>query len=779
MTKINLILLWCTIFLTPIVNASEYSTKYSESYALVVGINKYSLWPQLEYATKDALEIAYLLKEQGFQVETLLDSKATKASIWQHLENYKKKAKLNSRIVFYFAGHGQTEDMPSGGEQGYIVPVNADLYDWDSTMLSMKDINGLVQNYKSKHILLVFDSCYSGLGLTRGIRVAKKSQESGYIQKMHQLDSIQVLTAGGRAEQAIEAEGHGLFTDHLLAALSGVADINTDGFTTGTEIYATIRPSVTRKSFNRQTPQFGYLRGEGDMIFSTSSKKNQQKSTLLIDSKVSGIDVWIDTKEMASQIPSSRNFKIQTVSGRHRILVKKGGKTLYSKTVYLPANKEYHVKISSETSPSKHLAYSMYSIVSKNVSNFSQSMAYDLDNDGNEEIVSISGTELFIYNKKGKLLTSKSFNYKIRLDLVKEWQGKAVIAVSGKYNGDVVLSLLDSSLNKVWSHTRRITKKYQGKPDGGGRIAEIADINNDGKEEVIAFSSAGYAWKPRGIIVYDYRAKEMWRYLTGPGPTGIAIWKNKYGNTDLIIGTYSPGNGNKERHNNTDDQHCYIISVDSDGKTNWVINVGTHFTGSKVLLADLDSDGEEELYAYKWTAYNYRKDEGAIYKISRAGNIINKFQQRDSIKSLISMGFSPKNRALYASDKSGTIVKLDSSLDVLEKRNMNKSSTPLIINLVGAHDYDGDKKPELLFYSYNRFQKGKNPRSDYGPRNKVIYSDMKYQVLSEDLSEIEKETFIAEKWNKWRGFKIIDLNRPEMPLYPFMVLSDKITIFNL
>ena len=55
---------------------------------------------------------------------------------------------------------------------------------------------------------------------------------------------------------------------------------------------------------------------------------------------------------------------------------------------------------------------------------------------------------------------------------------------------------------------------------------------------------------------------------------------------------------------------------------------------------------------------------------------------------------------------------------------------------------------------------------------------MKYQVLSDNLDEIEKETFIAEEWDKWRGFKIIDFNRPEMPSYPFMVLSDKITIFN-
>jgi hypothetical protein len=170
--------------------------------------------------------------------------------------------------------------------------------------------------------------------------------------------------------------------------------------------------------------------------------------------------------------------------------------------------------------------------------------------------------------------------------------------------------------------------------------------------------------------------------------------------------------------------------------------------------------------------------EGAIYKISRNGQILEKFQHRDSIKSLIAMEYSPNHRALYASDKNGFLFKFDDSLKIIEKININKHSIPLIINLVGAHDYDGDNRPELLLYSFNRLQKGKNSRTDYGPRNKVFYSDMKYQILSDNLQKVEKEEIIAEEWDKWRGFKVVDFKRPEMQLYPFAVLSDKVTFFN-
>src|SRR5210317_1908171 len=102
---------------------------------------------------------------------------------------------------------------------------------------------------------------------------------------MMQTRSIQILTAGSRSEQAIEAQGHGLFTEHLLAALSGTADINTDGYITATEIYATLRPRVTHQSYSRQTPQFGYIEGNGDIIF-YNKPRNAESAAVLINSPI-------------------------------------------------------------------------------------------------------------------------------------------------------------------------------------------------------------------------------------------------------------------------------------------------------------------------------------------------------------------------------------------------------------------------------------------------------------------------------------------------------------
>ena len=48
-----------------------------------------------------------------------------------------KKVDLNDRVLFYFAGHGQTEDVYGGGKRGYIIPVDADMINYQATAVSM------------------------------------------------------------------------------------------------------------------------------------------------------------------------------------------------------------------------------------------------------------------------------------------------------------------------------------------------------------------------------------------------------------------------------------------------------------------------------------------------------------------------------------------------------------------------------------------------------------------------------------------------------------------
>jgi tetratricopeptide (TPR) repeat protein len=249
------------------VGGIPFSSLYRKSHAVIIGINDYEKWPALEFAVNDAIAVRRRLERSGFdEITVLINQEATQKKILTELYyTLPKKVKENDRVLIFFAGHGETEDIGRGVKRGHIIPVDADTSELSTSAISMEQIKGLSGLIPAKHILYVMDSCYSGLGLNRSQGISP--QFSGYLQKVSSLRVVQIVTAGGKGEQVTEIQGHGLFTSFFLKALAGEADIDHDGFVTGTELGAFLRPAVSNASNNAQTPLFGRLEGEGEFIF--------------------------------------------------------------------------------------------------------------------------------------------------------------------------------------------------------------------------------------------------------------------------------------------------------------------------------------------------------------------------------------------------------------------------------------------------------------------------------------------------------------------------------
>jgi hypothetical protein len=758
-------------------HAAAYRQGYSSSHALVVGIDKYRLWPHLEYAVKDAREVAALLRARGFQTIVLTDENATRANILRKLAEIKKTVDVNSRVVIYFAGHGQTEDLPGGRERGYIVPVEADTYNWQDTMLAMNLLNEVIRQIRAKHIFLAFDACYAGLGLTRAIK-RQPAQNSAYIRKMMQTRSIQILTAGSRSEQAIETEGHGLFTEHLLAALSGTADINSDGYITATEIYATVRPDVTRQSYSRQTPQFGYIEGNGDIIFYHQPRK-AKRATILLESRIGGIDVWADHARIGRRLAAGRHL-LEANAGQTVIMVKKGSQTLYRQNVALVPRREFRIQLPAADEVLKERRpFSMLNIAHPNIDNYSNSLAYDLDGDGKEEIVTASGNRLCALKVDGAIFWEREFDFPIFLNLIDDWNGQTAIGISGVYHKKLRLLLLDNRGEIIWQNDSGVTPRHQAETAGRGKMSRLVDIDGDGLEEVVAIINGGRGMIYRGIIIYDRHGRELWRYATGAIPQNIVVWPKKRGRPDIVIDTFSVSAGNHELPDTTGDRQACVISIDGYGRTNWVVRLGGYYTGVRLLLPDAEGDRSKNLYAHKYASHNLRADEGGVYKISRSGTILDRFDTDDSILSLAA-GRSGKSNAefLYAMDNKGNLYQLDERLNLLQKKSLNTNSSSQEIRLVGVHDYDGDGVDDILMYSFERLMLARNPLDEAGSAGKRFYSNLGFQILSQDFSRSIKSVFMGEKWEKRGGFLVKDLGRPDGQYHAFMVLSKKIAIFN-
>ena len=259
--------------LTRTESASQMKALYSRSLAVVIGINQYEKWPTLEFAAADARAVKAALESSGFdEIILILDNEATQRRILTELfDRLPKRVEHNDRVLFYFAGHGQTEDLPGGGKMGYIIPADADPLNYNSSAVSMAQIRSLSSRICAKHLIYVMDCCYSGLGLNRSAGVWPGV--SDYLRKVSAMRVVQVITAGGQGEQVQEREGHGLFTAYFLKAIAGEADIDKDNVVTGTELGAYLRPTVSNASRQAQTPLFGRLEGEGEFLFFVKKEK--------------------------------------------------------------------------------------------------------------------------------------------------------------------------------------------------------------------------------------------------------------------------------------------------------------------------------------------------------------------------------------------------------------------------------------------------------------------------------------------------------------------------
>ena len=250
---------------------------YKNYYALVVGVSNYEKWPRLPNAVNDAKEVASKLKELGFEVKLVLDpsSREMKTALSEMV--YDMGIEENRAILFYYAGHGETETLADKTKMGYIIPRDCPILEKDpkgfaTHAISMRDIESVSMRIKSKHVLMLFDSCFSGslFSLVRAVPddITEKSA----------LPVRQYITAGREDEQVPDKS---MFKRCLLLGLEGDADLTGDGYITGSELGMYLSDKVVNYTHRRQHPQYGKINNpdldRGDFIFAL--KAPSQPST--------------------------------------------------------------------------------------------------------------------------------------------------------------------------------------------------------------------------------------------------------------------------------------------------------------------------------------------------------------------------------------------------------------------------------------------------------------------------------------------------------------------
>lgn len=251
----------------------QFVGMYENSYALVIGVSQYQYWSQLPGVKTDVQAIKKVLTKKGFLVETVLDpdSEQLTRKFTQFIQRYGHQK--NARLLFYFAGHGHTLKLAYGDNMGYIVPIDApsptqNPQGFINKAMDMQLMEVYAKRIQAKHALFVFDSCFSG-------SIFALSRAAPAIINYKTINPVRQFITSGSANETVPDDS--IFRKSFIAGLNGEADLDHDGYVSGSELGGFLQNKVINYSKNTQHPQYGKIRNpnldKGDFVFLSNQRK--------------------------------------------------------------------------------------------------------------------------------------------------------------------------------------------------------------------------------------------------------------------------------------------------------------------------------------------------------------------------------------------------------------------------------------------------------------------------------------------------------------------------
>ena len=184
-------------------------------------------------------------------VHLLTNEKATLANIRKEIDVWLPSvAKVNDRVLIYFAGHGLID--PASGK-GYLAPYDIDPKNIAATGFPMEELGQVIGGkIRAKSKILLTDACHSGAITPEDIENVNHS-----LVKLN--SSLFSMTASKDREVSVEdtywGGGHGAFTWYVVLGMGGQADVSPrDGEVTADELAEYVHTQVRQDTGGKQNP---------------------------------------------------------------------------------------------------------------------------------------------------------------------------------------------------------------------------------------------------------------------------------------------------------------------------------------------------------------------------------------------------------------------------------------------------------------------------------------------------------------------------------------------
>jgi uncharacterized caspase-like protein len=308
--------------------------------AVVVGIKDYEdpAFPALRWAREDATEIGRILQDPqygGFDRVVVLTepAQARRDRILAEMVSLRNDLRRQDSLVVYVSSHG-TLSLDDGSEPRlWLVAADTRPGDLRGSAIELAELQRFFSEIRAERKALILDACYNGqakstLQPSVRQRVERLEDSPALSRKVRLGESEAHLFAStfGRPAREDDSLGHGIYTYHLLDALTwsqGEADANGDGVVTVYEAHDHARKETIAWTTGEQVPE-AYFRlvGRNDLVLVGRPDARVKAEMAVLfhygpeDDPYSGASLSIDGREKGV-FPGT--FEIPP--GRHRVQV--------------------------------------------------------------------------------------------------------------------------------------------------------------------------------------------------------------------------------------------------------------------------------------------------------------------------------------------------------------------------------------------------------------------------------------------------------------------------
>ena len=226
----------------PVLGTGQY-------YGLFIGVENYQelALQNLQHPVKDASQLmGVLTRLYNFKRSncTFLNS-PNKKTIVDEIQRLQGLMAESDYLLIFFAGHGKIQ-----GTEGYWLAADAktnSAYNW----ISSSELNGYLRGFRSRHVLLISDACYSGAFVMRDMDDLASPQDQKACEVLEQQKSRCAMTSGAKTSVPDKS----VFMEYLTRKLES----NEEPCFSAEQLYLSFKTAVISNSPNNQIPQYGQI----------------------------------------------------------------------------------------------------------------------------------------------------------------------------------------------------------------------------------------------------------------------------------------------------------------------------------------------------------------------------------------------------------------------------------------------------------------------------------------------------------------------------------------